>query len=141
MILLAFTIKSEYAFRIILSIAGCEKLTSLTNVCKGTKVPKEFAEKIVLQLRKAGILKAKRGRSGGYELAKDPSQITAYDIVAAVDDLEKITKCSRELCNRAGTEICTIKTLVWDRVMDCIRETLTRVTLQELLGTCGREKV
>jgi len=140
-ILLAFTIKSEYAFRIILSIAGCEKLTSLMNVCKGTKVPKEFAEKIVLQLRKAGILKAKRGRSGGYELARDPSQITAYDIVAAVDDLEKITKCSRELCNRAGTETCTIKTLVWDKVMDCIRETLTRVTLQELLGTCGREKV
>lgn len=67
---MGITVKSEYAFRILLSIAGCNKLISLANASKDTKVPQEFAEKIVLQLRKAGIVKAKRGRTGGYELAR-----------------------------------------------------------------------
>lgn len=136
---MGITVKSEYAFRILLSIAGCEKLTSLTNVSKGTNVPREFAEKIVLQLRKAGIVKAKRGRSGGYELAKDPSKITAYDIVTAVDELDKIVKCDPDICSCDDRESCIVKNMVWDKLMSCIKETLTSVTLQDLLGACGRE--
>lgn len=136
---MGITMKSEYAFRILLSIAGCEKLTSLAHVSRDTNVPKEFAEKIVLQLKKAGILKAKRGRTGGYELAKDPSQITAYDIVTAVDELDKIVKCERSVCNCRDKEVCVIKDMIWDKLMTCVRDTLMNVTLQDLLTTCGRE--
>jgi len=136
---LGITVKSEYAFRILLSIAGCNKLISLANASKDTKVPQEFAEKIVLQLRKAGIVKAKRGRTGGYELAKDASKITAYDIVTAVDDVEKIIKCEQDFCGCEDRKSCVIKNVVWDKLQKCIKETLMSVTLQDLLSACGRE--
>lgn len=139
MIFLGITVKSEYAFKILLSIGGCGELTSLTKVSQGVNVPKEFAEKIVLQLRKAGIVKARRGRKGGYELAKDPSQITAYDIVTAVDELDKIVKCDPDICDCDDRESCVIKNMIWDRLMSCIKETLMSVTLRDLLAACGRE--
>ncbi|MEN3008087.1 Rrf2 family transcriptional regulator [Pseudothermotoga sp.] len=137
---LGITVKSEYAFRILLSIGGCgNKLVSLADASRNMNVPKEFAEKIVLQLRKAGIVKAKRGRSGGYELAKSASQITAYDIVTAVDDVDKIIKCEQDFCGCEDRESCVIKNVVWNKLQRCIKEVLTSVTLQDLLNACGRE--
>lgn len=48
-------------------------------------IPKNFLEQILNQLKKAGILKSTRGATGGYVLARDPSEITFLEVMAATE--------------------------------------------------------
>lgn len=137
---MGITIKSEYAFKILLEIANCEKVEpiSLASVLGRVKVPKEFAEKIMVELKEAGIIHSTRGRKGGYRLTKPADQINALDVVKAVDEPEKIIKCTMDetCCNDPST--CVIRILIWKKLQKAVEETLRSVTLKDLLEHCER---
>lgn len=61
---MGITIKSEYAFKILLEIVNCERSVpiSLAYLLGRARVPKEFAEKIMVELKEAGIIRSIRGR-------------------------------------------------------------------------------
>ncbi len=141
---MGITIKSEYAMRIMMHLAGCgqNNPVSLTSILKEAKVPKEFAEKIVSDLRKAKLIASARGRKGGYQLTKPPSQMTVFEIMEAVDEPRKIIKCNfnEECCS--DPESCAIKNIVWQNLWNSIVSTLKSISLQELVNYChqGVEK-
>jgi len=137
---LGITVKSEYALRLIMEIARCEnaskplplsKLVGMTRM-----VPREFAEKIMSELRQAGIVKSIRGRYGGYTLNGDPKDITVLDIVHAVDEPEKIKKCAFDIRECENPEDCVLRKVVWERLFEAIENTLKSVTIQNLIDLC-----
>ncbi len=135
---MGITIKSEYAFKILLEIVGCEKIEpiSLTTVLGRIRAPKEFAEKIMVELKEAGIIQSTRGRKGGYRLAKPADQITALDVVKAVDDPQKIVKCTFDENCCSDPSNCVIRIMIWERLKQAIEETLRSVTLKDLFEHC-----
>ncbi|WP_283137867.1 RrF2 family transcriptional regulator [Rhizohabitans arisaemae] len=54
-------------------------------IARAQGIPRRFLDNILLQLRKSGILRSRRGRDGGYQLARPAAQITLADIVRAVE--------------------------------------------------------
>jgi Rrf2 family protein len=130
---MAITMKSDYALRLLLllSIEGKRlSTTELINKCK-TQIPYDFAQKILSQLASNGILKSYKGKFGGYKLAKNPKDITIYDVVSSVDDMRTTITCFVEPSDGIFPEICTINE-VWEIVMNRFEESLKSVTLEEL---------
>ncbi len=82
-------------------------------------------------LKAAGLVRSVRGPNGGYELARKPETITAFDVVSVLEgDLlpaECLAKASS--CDHAGT--CSTQE-VWREVACSVEEALKRHTLQEL---------
>ena len=80
--------RCEYGCRAVLELAGREQSpTPLTAeaIAERRHIPEKFLVHILLQLKRAGIVRSVRGAHGGYLLARPPEDITLLDIVQAID--------------------------------------------------------
>ena len=82
------SVKERYALRIAAEIAkrSKEKPISLRVVANYCGVSLKYLEQIVIYLRRANILDSTRGATGGYKLARLAHDITAGDILRAVEN-------------------------------------------------------
>ncbi len=71
-----------------------DKPVSLSEISNRQNISLSFLEQIFLSLKKNGIVKSVRGPSGGYLFAKNPSFIMIYDVINAIDEDLKITRCN-----------------------------------------------
>jgi Rrf2 family protein len=76
---------SEYALLSLDLIIKADKAVGSDQLSKELNIPKSFLAKILQNLTKSDILISKRGAQGGYELKKDPKDISLYDIIASVE--------------------------------------------------------
>jgi Rrf2 family protein len=109
------------------SIAGAEGL------------PADYVEQILLRLRRAGIVNSTRGAHGGYSLARQPSEVSIRDVIAASElstfDLHCVTHpVAEERC--ASSTSCSIRP-VWVMLQQKIDEVLAGVKLSDLLQDEG----
>jgi Rrf2 family protein len=58
-----------------------------------TKVPADYALKVLKWLRRRKLVAATRGRRGGIRLTCDPKKTTLLEVVDAIDPIERITAC------------------------------------------------
>jgi len=65
----------------------------IADIAEEAGVPRKFLEQILLELRKRGILRSQRGRSGGYQLAKPPADISFADIIRVTDGPLALAPC------------------------------------------------
>jgi len=80
--------KGDYALRTILTLAmKCEekKPVRLPEIAGDNKIPVKFLEQIMIQLKGAGFVTSRRGRHGGYLLAKAPEKITLGEVIRLID--------------------------------------------------------
>src|ERR1017187_758702 len=57
----------------------------ITDLAREGRIPKKFLEAILLELKKSGILNSKKGKGGGYVLAKAPQDISVGDIISTLE--------------------------------------------------------
>ncbi|HEX9252632.1 MAG TPA: Rrf2 family transcriptional regulator [Ignavibacteriaceae bacterium] len=90
-----FSKKCEYGLQAVLFMAASENkiVYPAEEISRKLKIPKEFISKILQSLTESGIIKSKKGKSGGFKLAKRPSRIKLIDIVDAIDGLESFNSC------------------------------------------------
>lgn len=81
------TAKSDYALRALIEIArrGDEGPVSAEEIGRLQEIPHGFLQAILADLRRAGILVAQRGQSGGWRMNGDPDEVTVADVIRAVD--------------------------------------------------------
>jgi Rrf2 family protein len=82
--------KTKYALKALITLAEAKELDqrgSLTieEVARRSGAPKRFLEHIMIELRNAGYIGSRRGRSGGYVLIKEPAAISIGDLLRRVD--------------------------------------------------------
>lgn len=68
-------------------------IISADEISQELKVPKEFVSKILQKLTYYGIAGSKKGKGGGFYLAKNPNNIRLIDIIAAIDGLDIFKSC------------------------------------------------
>jgi Rrf2 family protein len=139
-----FSSKAEYGVRLMVELGrqSAEQPTSLKAIADAEGLPLAYMEQVVAKLRKADLVLSSRGAHGGYWLARDPEQITMYDVVSALegtiapmecfvhDEMERIV-CSHAPQTTAGP--CATK-LLWTRVQGGIIRSLQTTTLAELVA-------
>ena len=79
--------RGDYASRALLCLAlhADESPMSVRGIAERTGLPQPYLEQILLALKGAGLVRSKRGVSGGYSLARQPDEILLSQIVSAVD--------------------------------------------------------
>ncbi len=87
--------------------------------------------KILQQLTKPACLRSHAGMNGGYALARDAREISAYEVIHAIDGPFFITSCTKgaKVCDL--TPSCTIKEPL-ARVNDTIAGVLKSISIQDL---------
>src|SRR5690554_6649106 len=75
--------KAKYALRALVSLARVEPGTSVMigEISRAQSIPKKFLEQILLELKRAGFVASRRGRSGGYVLLKAPEDIMFGEVL------------------------------------------------------------
>jgi Rrf2 family iron-sulfur cluster assembly transcriptional regulator len=90
-----FSKKCEYGLQAVLYLAAQHsgEVIPSDEIAKKLNIPKEFVSKILQSLTESGIVDSRKGKSGGFFLAKAPSRIRLIDIVAAIDGLGMFNNC------------------------------------------------
>jgi len=113
---------------------------SLKSVALRQEISEHYLEQLMGTLRKAGYVKSVRGAQGGYELTKDPSQISVGDIIKVMEgpiapvDCLLTDESTNAYCQRADD--CVTRG-VWVKVRDSITGVLDSISLADL---CEGEK-
>ena len=105
---------------------------SAREIARIYRMPTELVAKILQRLVKIGLLASQHGTNGGYALAKDPSEINAFEVIRALDGPLVITSCvtDRSECHQLTT--CTVREPL-RRVNDAIVKALSDVTVSSLI--------
>ena len=105
---------------------------SAADVATATGVAVPTVSKLLKLLGRNGLVTSTRGANGGYRLAHDPSDISAADIIDALEGPVSITECSSSdsQCEHEG--VCSVGG-AWQRVNVAIRRALDDVSLNDLL--------
>jgi Rrf2 family protein len=115
-----------------------KKSVFLKDIAKREEISEKYLSIIIIPLRGAGLIQSTRGAHGGYTLAKRPEEITIKDIFYALEGKICLVDCveNPKECSRVG--ICPTRD-IWSVLGEKIRETLSSVTLADLVKT-RREK-
>lgn len=79
--------KSDYAIKALVRLAMPDGVAPVTgrDIVAFTGVPPKFLEQVMHDLRQAGLVESRRGKGGGYVIARDPSGISFADVIDAID--------------------------------------------------------
>lgn len=87
--------KARYALRALMHLADVAPASaSIGGLADATQAPRKFLEAILLELKRAGILVSRLGRTGGYSLSKPASQISLADIIRVIDGPLALAPCA-----------------------------------------------
>jgi Rrf2 family cysteine metabolism transcriptional repressor len=127
--------KGEYGSRAMLELAlhHDEGALHIRDISAAQDIPERFLEQILLQLKRAGYLRSKKGPKGGYFLAKPPSRISVAEVIRVMDGplapIDCVSVTAHESCPREA--FCGLKGL-WKEVRDAVAEILERTTFEEM---------
>jgi len=122
----------EYALRAVVTLAqqdgqSCtaQRLAALTHV------PGPYLSKLMQVLVRAGLVRSQRGLHGGFVLARGPDELTIWDVVQAVEPLERIETCPLSLRAHA-VQLCPLHRRL-DEAIALVERSFRATTLAELL--------
>ena len=126
--------KGRYGLRAIIDLAlnSNGEHVSLVNIAERQDISKNYLEQVFSTLRKADIVKSVKGAQGGYELAKDPSEITAGEILRALEGSLSVVNPSNE--NESNTIEKCIKKNVWNKIDESVNTVIDNTTLEDLIS-------
>lgn len=138
--MLKLTKKADYGLMAMKHLAerADEGACSAKDVADAYGIPAEALAKILQRLVKAGLLNSQHGINGGYTLSRDASQISAFEVIRAIDGPLFITSCVTVRGECDQTNRCTIREPL-RRVNESIEQVLRRITISEMKEEAGPE--
>jgi Rrf2 family protein len=97
---------AEYALRAIVYLADQGEARTTQEIAKATLVPPSYLSKVMQSLSRAQVVRSQRGLHGGFTLAKAPDELTVWDVMEAVDPIQRIRTCPLGL--KAHVKLCPL---------------------------------
>jgi Rrf2 family protein len=136
------TYKGDYALKALLDLAlHYEKgLSTINDVAKRIDAPVKFLEQVLLDLKKGGFVESKRGNVGGYQLAKDPAEITLGQVIRYIDGpIEPIGCVEKGYSNCIDLQKCVFKN-IWQKVSLATSAIVDNISFADLAGQIKLEQ-
>ena len=125
---------TDYATVILATLAtDRSRLLTAGTLSERTHIAPPTVAKLLKQLHHAGLVNSVRGTHGGYELAREPENISAAAILDALEGPIALTECSAGSGQCGIEHTCTVGR-TWQRLSLAIRRSLNEVTLAQLAG-------
>lgn len=137
------TQKKQYALRAIFELAKHRERGPIKSaqIAEAQSIPQRFLEIILNRLKHAGLVTAKRGYTGGFQLNRAPCDITVEDIFKSLENVDDPMVCvsciSKTDCPYYGA--CAFMP-VWTRMQEAIEHICSTTTIQSLLDN-SREPI
>ncbi|MGN0665704.1 MAG: RrF2 family transcriptional regulator [Huintestinicola sp.] len=130
---MCLTLETDYAVRIIGYLTAEKERAYAKTISEQTGVSLRFALKILRKLVAAGLVRSFKGMQGGYELAKEPSEITLLDVIESIEGTYYINKCYEEEfpCSRNAKSFCQYRK-VFNDISKEISDKLASYTFSDL---------
>jgi Rrf2 family transcriptional regulator, cysteine metabolism repressor len=129
-----FSAKAEYACVAMLELAARHadpRPVRLADIASKHGISDRFLVQILLDLKRAGLVDSTRGAAGGYQLARNPDDITLYDILRVIDPPEQPIRKDDKL--NPTIYVRNVRA-IWDRVVEVQQVVLKETTLGDLLA-------
>ena len=107
------------------------------HACSASEIAEEYGisatlmAKVLQKLAKQGLVAAKHGSTGGYQLSRKPDQISALEVLTAIDGPVLITSCVTSHGNCDATDRCSVREPL-RRVNESILHVLGTVTISQM---------
>ena len=134
--------KGRYAVMALVDLAGAplDQPKTLAEIAASQSISLSYLEQLFAKMRRRGVVKSVRGPGGGYVLAREASKTRLSDIILAVDEPIKTTRCSPDSgrgCAPDGSKCATHE--LWDSLRQHILGFLAQVTLDDVVqGRAGQ---
>ncbi|OIO81197.1 MAG: hypothetical protein AUJ89_01235 [Candidatus Omnitrophica bacterium CG1_02_43_210] len=136
------TYKGDYALKTILDLATHygSGVATIHDLGERIDAPVKFLEQILLDLKRGGFVESKRGKVGGYSLAKPPADIRVGDVVRFIDGpIEPIACTDKRYTGCKDLYRCTFKK-IWQDVAKATKDIIDNVTFEDLVKKAKHHK-
>jgi len=135
----------DYGLSCILRIADFygERSVNVSEVAKKEGLAKRYAEQLIIVMRRKGLLKSIKGKTGGYLLSRNPGQITVKDVFNAIEGKTLEAVCDRKKGRRSECVYvtdCGIKNSLWNSLEKRMDSYMDSVSLKQLIALRRLEK-
>lgn len=130
------SVKVEYACRVLAQLArmhGTGELAHIEKLAKIESVPANYLVQILTELRTGGLIISRRGKQGGYALARTPEAISLYEVVSLIDG--GFLELSSSPAGFSGRRV----NQVWQDLRRAFEERAKAVTLDQLVSRGSEE--
>ncbi len=125
---------TDYGTMVLAELAAHQPaLCSAGQLSEATRIGHPTVSKLLQSLARAGLVTAERGSQGGYTLSRPAEQISAADILDALEGPLSITECSSSEGHCDFATWCHVSA-AWQRINESIRTALGAVSLADLCG-------
>jgi len=131
--MLAISKETTYALSFLLFLAKNKGEWGLEQISKKEKLPYKYLTRLVLVLKKAGLIKVKAGRGGGYSLNKPSTRITLKDILVLFERRKGVVACLVEGQKCASAKKCPQKP-AWDLLEKKLLKEADKIRLKDLIN-------
>lgn len=111
----------------------------LSAVALRQRISLDYLEQLFLKLRRAGLVDSVRGRHGGYKLGRPASEIFVAEIMSAVEEGTRMTRCIGDQATGCLGESRCLTHELWTALGDRIESFLAGVSLTDVLEGIPRE--
>lgn len=134
--------QTDYRIRILLYLASHRGLVSTEEMSARLGIKKTYLPKMLIPLRKEGLVFSETGATGGYRLVKSPEKITLLDVMKLSEDSVKINRCLEEdgFCSRGAADSCAVRCVFAD-YQDMTERYFGGITIADLLEENAAEKI
>lgn len=126
-----FSTRAEYGLKAMVNLAQCfpqQKAVSELSLDEG--ISPKYLERLMGMLRKKKLVFSSKGKDGGYFLARRPDDISAGEIIEALDGPIAPMKCAGEGCSM---EKCCPSSKVWNVIGEQVKKTAYKIKLGDLI--------
>ncbi len=126
-----FGVGVDYSLKALLFLAArfeAGRPLTVEEIAASEDLPEDYLRRLLIELKRGGIVVSQKGPSGGYALARHPSKITMADVVSIIErDSPGVVKASPRRAEAGAVPE------VWRRVSEAVTTILSRHTLESLL--------
>ncbi len=127
------TTKTQYAVAAMLELAQSGESSSIAVISSKQSINPEYMSIILSELKRKNLVLSTRGPKGGYKIAHPIDTIAISDIMDAVGEKIKVTRCDGKDNNCTGSNKKCSAHNMWQKLEDNIGSYLSSVTLNDLL--------
>jgi Rrf2 family protein len=127
--------KSTYGLRALIDLAvySEEEIVSISSIATRENISLSYLEQLVAKLKKAGLVVSIRGAGGGYQLAREASEISVGDILRALEGNLEAVKCPGLSNSCEEADMCVTK-FVWGKINNAITVAVDEITLEQIVN-------
>jgi len=131
------TYKGDYALKAVLDLAlnyGQDKLVTIHDMARRADIPIKFLEQVLLDLKRGGFVESRRGKIGGYYLAKPPASIKVGEIIRYIDGaIEPIACTEKDYSGCKDVYNCVFRN-IWLDVAKATAGIVDNITFENLVN-------